>query len=90
MALAAALALASLLLARQPGELSVQSWKNIHFARKPSFGAAFLGYPLVRPPFYPILLWSFARIGVTPGQVNGLLQAALILGLALFFRRHLT
>ena len=76
-------------LARQDGELSVQSWRNLHFARRPSLSEAFLAYPMSRPPAYPMLLWLGSRLGAGPWAVNACLQALLVIGLAAIVRaRH--
>ena len=64
----------------------MQSWRNIHFARKGPLAEAFLAYPMSRPPLYPMLLWAGARFGLAPSAVNGLLQVLLVLGIAVAVR----
>jgi hypothetical protein len=50
--------------------MSPQSRINLLFAQRPTLSAALEGYPKVRPPLYPTLLWSFGRSGLPLAWLN--------------------
>ena len=79
---------ANVLLARQSGEQSIQAQLNERFAERP-LGAAFEKYPRLRPPLYPLALWSAGRAGVAPATFQVFALDATILALALYGRRFL-
>jgi hypothetical protein len=81
-------ALGSLLLAQRfPGELSVQSWRNLRFAQRGSLERSLERYGMLRPPLYPSVLWLAARARIHPFAVTALLQAAALAGIAALTRR---
>jgi hypothetical protein len=88
----AGLALATLvslwLVARFPGGLSVQSWRNLRFAERASLARSLDRYGMLRPPLYPSLLWVACRAGLEPFVVTALLQAGALAGVAALARRR--
>jgi hypothetical protein len=86
LAAVAAVAVGHVLLARQAGEQSIQAQLNERFAERP-IAAAFEKYPRLRPPLYPLVLWSARRVGIDPAGVQSLTLGATLLALALYARR---
>jgi hypothetical protein len=82
------IALISLFLIRRtPGELSVQSSRNLMFAHRASLEHSLEVYGRLRPPLYPCLLWVAQRAGFGPFAVTSLLHAATLIGLAVLALR---
>jgi hypothetical protein len=87
-AVAVAIAAAHLLYMRQGGDLTIQAQLNERFAERP-LGAAFEKYPRLRPPLYPLALWTARRAGLSAPAFQLLVLDAFLIGLAFYGRRFL-